>query len=207
VENWLGRLIRLARASGIPSPILVAWKGTLWHGSIGRARGNEHFFGGRLELLVHGFPKKERPLQRLLTLNVAHAPLNARIPNISMLPLVYGFNFDGCQLKYQLVSDREVRMVEMCPKTSLKNWPYRGYPKHFSVKPVVLGSPEKLSRKRLTQLTWQGLGISAAKQLVVVVCPSDDYQVALWGEYGDMVEVIFRVDPASGLVTAISECD
>lgn len=50
--------------------------------------------------------------------------------------------------------------------------------------------------------------IDPAKGVVVIVPPSDDYGVSLWGDAGDAerVQVIFEIDPADGTVSASNQC-
>jgi hypothetical protein len=120
-------------------------------------------------------------LHRLLTLDLHDSRLSIPLPNASLLPLLYGFAYDGCRLDYQVVSDTEVRVIELMPIIPSKDWPYKNYPDHFGAKPVALGPRQRISRKALTELTWQGLDDEAADQLVVVVRPSERFGVSLWG--------------------------
>jgi hypothetical protein len=189
-------------------PIVVAWQGGLWQGTIAQGSRYRHTFGGPLDLLVQGFPRNRRPLHRLLTLDLHDSRLSIPRPNASLLPLLYGFAYDGCRLDYQVVSDTEVRVIELMPIIPSKDWPYKNYPDHFGAKPVALGPRQRISRKALTELTWQGLDDEAADQLVVVVRPSERFGVSLWGESGDAeeVEVIFCVQPETGRISVSNQC-
>ncbi len=167
-----------------------------------------HTFGGPLGLSVRGFPTNQRPLHRLVTLDLQDSRLNISFPNAASLPLLYGFAYDGCLLDYQVVSDAEVRITELTPRLSSIEWPYKDYPDHFAARPITLGERRRISRKMVTALTWQGLDDEAADQLVVVVRPSKSFGVSLWGETGDAeeVEVIFCVAPETGRVSASNQC-
>ena len=156
---------------------------------------DRHTFGGPLGLSVRGFPTNQRPLHRLVTLDLQDSRLNISLPNATSLPLLYGFAYDGCLLDYQVVSDAEVRITELTPRLPSIEWPYKDYPDHFAAQPVALGERRRISRKMVTALTWQGLDDEAADQLVVVVRPSKSFGVSLWGETGDAeeVEVIFCI--------------
>jgi hypothetical protein len=189
-------------------PIVVAWQGGLWQGSIAQGKRYRHTFGGPLDLLVRGSTRKRRPLHRLLTIDLHDRRLSVPLPNAGLLPLLYGFAYSGCVLDYQVVSDAEVRVIELTPSIPSKDWPYKNYPEHFGAKPVALGERQRISRKALTKLTWQGLDDEAADELVVVVRPSQCFGISLWGESGDReeVEVIFRVQPETGRVSVSNQC-
>jgi hypothetical protein len=68
--------------------------------------------------------------------------------------------------------------------------------------------PKRIRREQVTELTCQGLPDEAADQLVVVVYPSKQFGVSLWGEEGDLelVEVILLVDPETGRVSVTNQC-
>jgi hypothetical protein len=190
-------------------PIAIAWRGGLWRGSISTFEDRcPHVFGRPLDLSVRGLPKNPRSLHRLLTLDLRDSRLNISLPNTTVLPLLYGFAYDGCVLDYQIVSDAEVRIMELTPRLPSREWPYKDYPNHFAARPVALGARKRISRTMVTRLTWQGLDDEAADQLVVIVRPSDSFGVSLWGECGDdeEVEVIFCIAPETGRVSASNQC-
>jgi hypothetical protein len=95
-----------------------------------------------------------------------------------------------------------IRIIELTPRLSSRDWPYKDYPDYFAVRPVALGERQRISRKMITGLTWQGLDDEAADQLVVVVRPSHRFGISLWGESGDAeeVEVISCVSPETSRV-------
>ncbi len=189
-------------------PISIAWRGGLWQGSVDLGDHWGHVFGGPLDLTVRGFPRNRRPLHRLLTLDLRDSRLSISLPNTDSLPLLYGFAYDGCLLDYQVASDAEVRITDVSPRVPSQEWPYRGYPDHFGARRVALGERQRISRRMVTRLTWQGLDDEAADQLVVVVRPSASFGVSLWGESGDAeeVEVVFCVEPEAGRVSASNQC-
>src|ERR1700733_10991206 len=93
-------------------PIVVAWQGGLWQGSIAFGDRCRHTFGGPLDLSVRGLPRNRQPLHRLLTLDLHDSRLNIPLHNATVLPLLYGFAYSGCLLDYQVVSDAEIRVIE-----------------------------------------------------------------------------------------------
>jgi hypothetical protein len=131
-------------------PIIIAGQGGLWQGSIALGDRYRHTFGGPLDLSVRGFPTNRRPLHRLLKLDLRDSRLNISLPGATMLHLLYGFAYDCCLLDYQVVSDSEVRVIEMTPRRPTRNWPYEDYPEHFAVRPVALRDRKPISDKNMT---------------------------------------------------------
>jgi len=190
------------------NPIAVAWRGGLWRGSVTTLEDRcPHVFGGPLDLSVRGFPRNRRSLHRLLTLDLRDSHLNISLPNTTVLHLLYAFAYSGCRLDYQVVSDTEIRIIELTPRLPSRDWPYTDYPDYFPVRPVALGERKRISRKMITRLTWQGLNDEAAEQLVVVVRPSNSFGISLWGDSGDAeeVEVIFCISLETGRVSVSNQ--
>src|SRR5262245_48843675 len=121
------QLVLLMRILDKTHPIALAWQGGFWRGSITFGDRCLHAFGGLLDLSVRGFPRKRRPLHRLLTLDLRDSRLNISLPNTTVLPLLYGFVYSGCLLYYQVVSDAEIRIIEMTPRLPSRYWPYKHY--------------------------------------------------------------------------------
>jgi hypothetical protein len=67
-------------------PIIIAWQGGLWQGSIALGDRYRHTFGGPLDLSVRGFPTNRRPLHRLLTLIAGPRLRDRRSSLASRLP-------------------------------------------------------------------------------------------------------------------------
>ena len=88
-------------------------EGSACHIVVGEPGIYEHRFGGPLELVVADFPDEQRPLHRVLTLDLTDPRLEIRVPSVRLLPLLYGFVFDGCELRYQILSDKEVQVLEL----------------------------------------------------------------------------------------------
>jgi hypothetical protein len=145
----------------------------------------------------------------VLTLSCDDPVLGLWMPELSELPLVYGFVFDECRLKYRVVGDREIEMLHMKPKRITDDWPYPNYPAFFPEKRLGLRSDGAIEPDRVEELTWQGLeSIDPAIDALVIVPQSRGYGVSLWGEDGgaEDVQVIFEIDVAARTVAAANQC-
>lgn len=174
------------------------------------ARSRPHRFGGALTLTVRGAAAPASgALHRLLTLSLDDPLLGFSLSGVTELPLVYGFTFDGCALKYRVNADAEIEMLQMRPRSPSNDWPYGGYPLAFPVQRFGLRDDGQIDPERVHELTWQDVtGIDPAKGVVAIVPPSKTYGVSLWGKSGDAehVQVIFEIEPTAGTVSAYNQC-
>ncbi|MBC8101590.1 MAG: hypothetical protein H7Z41_03270 [Cytophagales bacterium] len=186
----------------------VLWQGeALYQIRMGETGSYRHRFGGPLDLVLEDFPGDQKPLHRVATLDLTDPRLGASIPQVRLLPLLYGFTFSGCALRYQILSDTAVRVLDLAPLRSSEDWPYRGYPEFFVPVPFDLEAGALTDLDKLDALTWQGLEGTASQDLIVIIPPSAEYGVSLWGE-GDseLVEVMFQIDTKTGHVLAVNQC-
>lgn len=169
----------------------------------------QHYFGGPLALTLKNFSSKQGTLHRLLTIYLTDSLLNLEIPELSQLPLLYGFMFDGCQLSYKVLDDSTVEILSLEPTEISSDWPYENYPEQFQEQPVTFATPQKLSEKEWQNLTWQGLPEKTSEKLYVIVPPSQHYGVSLWGEMGDAegVQVVFTIDLATQIISVENQCE
>ena len=124
------------------------------------------------------------------------------------IPLIYGFVLDGCKLRYRVVSDSQIAVTKIESTQRSDDWPYANCPMHFPARPFALAEVGTIKPKQVNQLTWQGIVGNPARQLVVIVPPSKRYGVSLWGDGDDsLVQVVFEIDPATGVVSAYNQCD
>ena len=158
-------------------------------------------------MAILGFPERQKALHRVLTLDLTDPRLRTTIPGVRFRPLLYAFTFNGCELRYQMLSDTEVQIVELTPQQSSDDWPYPDYPAFFESIPFDFSEPKPLSIKQVNDLTWQGIDDATNETLIVVVPPSDSYGVSLWGD-GDAeeVQVVFQIQGSSGTVSVSNQC-
>ena len=168
-----------------------------------------HRFGGPLALDVGGVAGGAPLVHRVLTLSLDDPLLGPPAPGLRELPLVYGFVYDGCRLKYRVTGDRRIEVMEMTPRTPAADWPYPGFPVSLPPRRFALRDEGPVEPEQVHQLTWQDVqGIDPAEGWVAIVPPSRSYGVSLWGKSGDaeMVQVIFEYDPATRVVSAYNQC-
>jgi hypothetical protein len=168
-----------------------------------------HRFGGPLALNVGGADKHVPALHRVLTLSVSDPLLGVPMKGATELPLIYGFLYDGCRLKYRMVSDGQIELLKMSPQSPSANWPYPKYPASFPEKRFALRHDGQIEPYQVHELTWQGVQeIDPANGVVAIVPPSKKYGISLWGDGGDgeLVQVVFEIDPAARTVAAYNQC-
>jgi hypothetical protein len=172
------------------------------------AKTGAHRFGGPLALDVRGNGGKSPTLHRVLTLSMSDPLLGFSINGVSELPLAYGFVHDGCRLKYRVISDGQIELLEAPSAKPSADWPYAKYPSAFPEKRFELRDEGEIEPDQVNELTWQGVEeVDPAEGVVAIVPPSTTYGVSLWGDGDDeLVQVVFEIDPKAGTVTAYNQC-
>ena len=96
-------------------------------------------FGGPFEFNLESsdFLEGPHPLHLVARLSMNLTPeLWSRCPSFD-LPLIYGFNYDGCEIKYQF-SFNSIEILEMWPKKYSDDFPYSNYPLLLPYVPLQL---------------------------------------------------------------------
>jgi len=179
--------------------VAIWFRGNAWlalPGGTGRVVAR---FGGEPQVKVGGLPFRSR-LQHVLTISaVADA--------VDGIPLLYGFQHEGCFLEYCYSDSNGIRIEEVDPPRRTSGWPYSGYPHHFPESDLHL----------LDTIEWtfgQFLANTIKRSEFdesfchIVVPPLQGFGVSLWGEEGDAewVQTIFAIDPTAKMVYAESQC-
>jgi hypothetical protein len=151
-------------------------------------------FGGPLELKITGQPFGPKPLHHIACLRSWHLPvLGTRF--VFSLPLIFGMQFDGCELSYRLVNANEIEVLRIKPAESLEDWPYPNYPPLLPYVPLRLDdTPQRESydsfAQRFPNMPWP-----QPTELVVAVPPPATIGMSLWGPGdGDDVTIVFECD-------------
>jgi len=172
---------------------------------------NRHRFGGPLELDIKGWPKRHPQPHRLATLFLSDPACGLNTSHYAHIPLIYGFELDGCRLKYRVSVSRRLEVTE-CQGQREKDWPYAGYPIMFPTLPLYFQAPKSIDWKELeSNEDWSGLTRQDSRpgpnEVLVVVPSNDAYGVSLWGWSGDRngTQVVFRVNLESLIVEAWNE--
>lgn len=183
---------------------IVYWRGRL---SVFARPGDgvfPHRFGGNLPseaVIPQGVV-----LHALLWIDVAKCRALEGLP-IPSLPLVYPFRHDGARLVCHWKEQR-LTVDEVVPGKPQDDWPYEGYPDILPS--VTMGSSAafEVDREEMEELLCQGASEASDEEVIIVIPPSEDYGVSLWGEDGDaeMVQCVFVYDPKSGRIVAENQC-
>ena len=193
--------------SGWPVPV-VRSAGRAFVAELGPAGEREHAIGGELGLEVRGLPKQARkPLHRLLTVDVSDPRLRIRNAPCRLIPIVYGFVYDGCAMKYS-VGKKGISIVEWRGEP-MDGWPYADYPLHLPRVPCRLVRESRLDdQEAFDRIFWQGGVPPGQDDFVVMIPPNEEYGVSLWGEDGDAeeVHVVATVDTTNWVVNIGNEC-
>lgn len=172
------------------------------------ATAGPHRFGGPLALDIRGAGARPPVLHRVLTLALSDPLLGLAIDGLSELPLIYGFTYDGCRLKYRVTAHRQIELLEMHPQHPSADWPYPGYPAAFAERRFGLRDDGEIEPDQVHELTWQGVEtIDPADGVIAIVPPTDQYGASLWGDGDDeLVQVVFEVDADARTVLAYNQC-
>ena len=124
------------------------------------------------------------------------------------LPLVYPFMHDGGSIKYQIKNDGDIEVQSILPEVLEDDWPYEDYPTSFPKVSFKLQTAIKMEFEELEDLLPQGLYANNREEIIVVIPPNEDYGVSLWGEHGDVENVlcVFSICPKTGNVYADNQC-
>jgi hypothetical protein len=168
----------------------------------------KHQFGGESNLRIIGLPEGEPPLHQILSLNLTDKQLGFSIQGISRLVLLYGLVYSGCELKYQMISDDEIHILEMNPKKPYPNWPYTNCPTYFQPVSLAVGSPEPVGQEDIEEITWWQFDESKPNDVWINVPEYAGFGVSIWGPAaeGEGVEIVFQVDLETKTVYVRNEC-
>jgi hypothetical protein len=168
----------------------------------------KHQFGGESNLRVIGLPEGEPSLHQIISLDLSDKQLGFSIQGISRLVLLYGLVYSGCELKYQMISDDEIHILEMNPKKPYPNWPYANCPISFDPVSLAVGSPEPVNQEDIEEITWWQFDESKPNDVWINVPEYIGFGVSIWGPVaeGEGVEIVFRVDLETKTVYVRNEC-
>lgn len=159
-------------------------------------RGDRHSFstfGGPM-LAVTGAPFGPKPLHVIATLNVRHLPLLTD-HGLHTLPLIYGLNYESCELEYRLKFGHLIEVLRIAPSASLDDWPYANFPPLLPFVPLRLADPpERISYDGFAS-RFPNMPDRPGADLVVAVPPPATIGVSVWGDGdGEGVTMVFECD-------------
>ena len=169
------------------------------------------YFGGPFPGVLAGIPHGPAPLHPVATLNLSDLLLPGENPGLStqpcVLPLIYGFQFDGCELEYDICSVNEINITASSEKRSSNSWPYKKYPVQF---PKIFLNLTEVREVPYEDFSYECAGLPGTQQadIIVLVPPPSTIGVSLWGKMGDEEEVtvIFEYKPQTASVKTYNVC-
>lgn len=164
------------------------------------------YFGGPTSIRFSGLRHGPRRVHHVMTLNWDAIP-GIETKGFSNLSLFYGMCYSGCRMTYQIVELFRYRLLELEPRKSLADWPYRGYPELLPYVPLRLAKRTRCSCEQFRELLVQQ-GEVKEEDVTVIVPPIPDLGISLWGPGGDAegVQIIFQFDVQSAKVRVYNEC-
>lgn len=191
----------------MPNTPFIYADGSLLETSIGIQGVFHHSFGHSREIQVINGLGKPVVAHLILDLDLADPRLSLVIPGLSRLPLLHPFRHDGGMMKYRLISDDLIEILEIRGELS-EDWPYADYPERFAVVPFDLGDPQPCAREHFDEQLYQGVPNNHWSQFIVVIPEANCYGQGLWQPDSDVpVNAMFYFDPVSRVVVTNNECD
>jgi hypothetical protein len=151
-------------------------------------------FGGPLRAEFSGQTFGPKPLHLIACLGSLHIPVLSK-PYLNQMPLIFGMQYDGCELIYRFESDRKVEVLHVKPGRSLEDWPYSNFPPLIPYMPVRLcDSPRSESYDSFAQ-RFENMPWPQPTEMVVAVPPPQAIGLSFWGDGdADGVTIVFECD-------------
>ena len=164
-----------------------------------------HIFGGEPPKYLN-LPQKAK-LNKLFDLDLENIP-GVNNATAKGVPLVFPFKHDSGRVRYSYQSHDVVKILEVLPLESTDDWPYASFPESFEQKRFYTSSYREMSLGDFGAMLPQGLYKEYSNCLIVVIPPSKDFGVSLWGESGDAENVlcVFYIDIGKQIVYAENQC-
>jgi hypothetical protein len=162
-------------------------------------------YGGPLEDTISGCTFGPRKLHRVAELSSGSFPeFGAR--HIFSLPLIYGFTYDGCSLKYRLDAGK-IELLRITPSESSEDYPYPDYPVLLPYLSIASEPPRAESWEQFVEQLPNMSSFQPA-ELVAVAKPAFTIGHSMWGKFGDFegVSVVFSCDLKTKSVHAYNVC-
>jgi hypothetical protein len=164
-------------------------------------------FGGPLEIELLGVRHGPRSLHMLARLSSSELPVLGAPACVFELPLIYGFCYSGCQIKYKLESSTKVEILDLDPTASSDDFPYRDYPVLLPYAPLKVSQVRECTYSEFVA-AFPNMPDEQPADVVVAIPPPATLGVSLWGRWGDPEEVtvIFECDLGAKIVSAYNIC-
>jgi hypothetical protein len=167
------------------------------------------YFGGPLDVNLSGIRYGTRRLHHILTLDSDQIPRLSEC-GVFRVPLVYGMCYSGCSMKYKLSNKHgnEIEIVQLTPRKSSPNWPYRDYPPLLPCIPLKVAEKKRCSPQSFVRFSCQESLEVKSHALTAIVPAMFQFGVSMWGRWGDAedVQIIFQCDLKKLEVNAFNQC-
>jgi hypothetical protein len=176
-------------------------------------RSHEHSpftFGRPLEgtLRFPGVPKDDRPLHMVASLYLGRIPKVTKHYGFQTeLPLIYGFTYSGCEIKYRVKITGNIEILKLSPTKSCHDFPYKNYPPILPYVPLKISKPRRCTYSNFVE-EIPNMDEKQPAELIVAVPPPATLGFSLWGPMGDAegVVVVFECSVADRTVRAYNVC-
>lgn len=158
-------------------------------------------FGGPLEYDLSGIQPGPAPLHMIAELSSVH------LPSGFVLPLIFGMQYDGCCLRYRVMSSDKIEILELNPSESCDGWPYANFPSLLPYAHLTLNVAPRFSSYEDLADAFPNIPDKQAADLIIIVPPPATLGFSLWGRNGDLdgVILIFECDLSSRTVFAYTQ--
>ena len=162
-------------------------------------------FGGPQERKISGIKHGPHRIHQVAELHGRDIPALTDA-YVFGLPLLYGFRFDGCFLRYRF-STNDVEVLEIRPAQSSEDWPYQDYPPLLPYVPIRAIESAPKAWEAFAE-SFPNLADEQPTQLVAVVEPPLSLGFSMWGKSGDLegVCVVFECDLREKTVASYNIC-
>jgi hypothetical protein len=173
-------------------------------------RGDDGFearYGGPLEEKVSGVNFGNHGLHQVAVIGGGRTIEAIAREYAFAVPLIYGFRYDGCLLKYKF-SPNLIEITEISPDASSDDWPYRNYPTILPYYSMRCIHREEKSWRAFAE-DFPNLSEVQPAQLMAIALPPHSIGYSMWGWTGDAggVSVVFECDLKEKMVCAYNICD
>lgn len=164
-------------------------------------------FGGPLAEKFSGLKLGRRPLHMVARIPLGDIPQIRPRSKYFNLPLLYGFNYSGCEMKYHVKITGWIEILELWPSDSDDDFPYDNYPILLPYAPLKLAAPRRCTYAEFAE-EIPNMAEAQPAELIVMVPPPATLGVSLWGPDGDNegVTVVFECSITDRSVRAYNRC-
>jgi hypothetical protein len=174
--------------------------------SFNRVEEGHSIYGGPFEYSVSGCAFGPERLHQVAFVSTSTLPVVGTSRYYFGLPLIYGFRFDGCDLKYRF-SDSEIEVLSISPSKSSDDWPYYNYPALLPYLQIEANTPLAEDWDSFAS-NFPNLPEEQPAELVAIVPPALQIGHSLWGKGGDSegVCIVFECDLSTKIVHSYNIC-